>query len=44
MSLTESRIKYDRRDCGKGALPEGIAIETILGCNLRCPMCAVRRI
>jgi len=41
MSLTESRLKYDRRDYRMDALPEGIAIETIMGCNLRCPMCAV---
>jgi radical SAM protein with 4Fe4S-binding SPASM domain len=41
MSLSESRVKYDRRDPRMDALPEGIAIETIMGCNLRCPMCAV---
>ncbi len=41
MSLSESRIKFDRRDHRMDALPEGIAIETIMGCNLRCPMCAV---
>ncbi len=41
MNLTESRLKYDRRDYHMDALPKGIAIETIMGCNLRCPMCAV---
>jgi MoaA/NifB/PqqE/SkfB family radical SAM enzyme len=41
MPLTESRLKFDRRDHRMDALPEGIAIETVMGCNLRCPMCAV---
>jgi organic radical activating enzyme len=41
MNLTESRIKFDRRDPRMNALPEGIAIETVMACNLRCPMCPV---
>jgi MoaA/NifB/PqqE/SkfB family radical SAM enzyme len=41
MTLSESRVQFDRRDYRMEALPEGIAIEPVMGCNLRCPMCAV---
>src|SRR5262245_4411162 len=41
MDLTESRIKFDRRDHRMDALPEGIAIETIVACNLGWPVSAV---
>ena len=38
---SSSRLQYDRRDHRMDELPEGVAIEPIMGCNLRCPMCPV---
>ena len=41
MARSLSRLQYDRRKYRMDELPDGIAIEPIMGCNLRCPMCPV---
>ncbi|HEV3485149.1 MAG TPA: hypothetical protein VG106_07060 [Vicinamibacterales bacterium] len=41
MTSSLSRLQYDPRNFRMDELPDGIAIEPIMGCNRRCPMCPV---
>lgn len=41
MAISRGLLKLDRRDPRLDDLPDEVAIETLLGCNLRCPMCPV---
>lgn len=41
MQRPKSLAEFDRRIVTMSDLPDEIAIETVMGCNLRCPMCPV---
>jgi len=41
MALSESLLQFDRRNPDLAELPDEVAIELVMGCNLRCPMCPV---
>jgi radical SAM protein with 4Fe4S-binding SPASM domain len=41
MSISKGLLQLDRRDPRLDELPDEVAIEILMGCNLRCPMCPV---
>ena len=41
MPQARSVIEFERRQYRMADLPDDIAIETVMGCNLRCPMCPI---
>lgn len=41
MPLSRSIVEFDRRNHRLTELPDEIAIEPVMGCNLRCPMCPI---
>jgi MoaA/NifB/PqqE/SkfB family radical SAM enzyme len=41
MGISRGLIEFDRRNPRLAELPDEVAIEIVMGCNLRCPMCPV---
>jgi radical SAM protein with 4Fe4S-binding SPASM domain len=41
MGISRGLLQFDRRDPRLDELPDEVAIEIVMGCNLRCPMCPV---
>lgn len=41
MGISRGLLLFDRRDPRLHELPDEVAIEIVMGCNLRCPMCPV---
>ena len=41
MAISDGLLKFDRRDPRLNRLPDEVAIEILMGCNLSCPMCPV---
>jgi radical SAM protein with 4Fe4S-binding SPASM domain len=41
MPIAAGLLQFDRRDPVLDELPDEVAIEIIMGCNLQCPMCPV---
>src|SRR5215471_3751652 len=41
MAISHGLLQYDRRNPRLTELPDEVAIEILMGCNLRCPMCPV---
>jgi pyruvate-formate lyase-activating enzyme len=41
MGISRGLIAFDRRNPRLKELPDEVAIEIVMGCNLRCPMCPV---
>jgi radical SAM protein with 4Fe4S-binding SPASM domain len=41
MAISQGLLEFDRRNPRLDELPNEVAIEIVMGCNLRCPMCPV---
>jgi radical SAM protein with 4Fe4S-binding SPASM domain len=41
MAISKGLLQFDRRDPRLYELPDEVAIEILMGCNLQCPMCPV---